>query len=186
MSDETNAESLADDGAQALEAKTDENTEQKDSQVETKTDETTTISLEKYREELSQKNNEAKNLRQRLKSVDTDLSSTKEQLQAAEVERDALRERLHAIELEKAFGAAARDQKIGAKNPERLFKLVDKSSLTLKEDGSIEGVDKVLKQLKDEWPEMFSSGTANGGAGNGQAPNAADMNALIRRTAGIR
>lgn len=188
---------MANDIQDALEVSTDEtqvvetqdvngdDKKDNDTQEVTESDESKVVPLKTHREELSKRNSEARSLRERLKSIEGKSSTLEAERDTLREERDNLRDRLQTYELERAVVEAAADPKVGARNPNKLVKLVDRSNLTFKEDGSIEGIDQELKRLKKEWSELFvdSRNAVDAGAG-GQAVESFDMNELLRR--GVR
>lgn len=133
--------------------------------------------------EVKKIRSEAASLRQRFKASETSLTSITEQLSTVEAERDELREKLQNHSLERAVLEAASDPKFGARQPVKLLKLVDRTSLLFKDDGTVQGVEDELKRLKKEWPELFVQGGADAGAGTNTDPDIFDMNALLRRGA---
>lgn len=70
--------------------------------------------------------------------------------------------------------------KARALNPEYVFKLI-RDDLTYGDDGAPANLDDLLKNLRQEMPQLFTPGPsgADGGAG-GEAAGGADMNQLIR------
>lgn len=50
----------------------------------------------------------------------------------------------------------------GAKNPERLARLVDQSQITFDEDGEPEGLDDQVEALKGDYPELFEQQRGSG------------------------
>lgn len=71
----------------------------------------------------------------------------------------------------------------GAIIPGDVWRLLDMDQAGVDELGYVSSPDKVLGDLRKRMPQLFGTpvqGSANGGAGSGQAADANDMNAAIR------
>ncbi len=157
-----------------------------ESPVESEKDEPQSISLEKHREELKQKNSEAHSLRNRLKTTEGTVKELQEVNDALTSELETLRGKVQAQTLATSVTEAARDPKVGAKYPEKLVKLIDRDNLTFEDDGSVKGIAKELARLKAEWPDLFHNPNGQSDAGaSGTTPDKFDMNAILRRQAGL-
>lgn len=79
---------------------------------------------------------------------------------------------------------AASDEKVGARNPRAIYRLI-RDDLEFDDSGKVQNLDDCIKKAKAEYPELFGkangmTGSVNGGAGGrGNAPPQ-DMNAVIR------
>lgn len=112
-------------------------------------------------------------------------SKTEAQKQTDELERlrklesDVLTER-KVTAARTAFTAEA--QKAGALKPDALFRLAD--GLTYDDEGKPTNAKEVIRQLREDFPEMFNSSNGDGGAGKGKAPAPKSMDELIRSMRG--
>lgn len=190
MADEQNgAESQADKGAAS---QADTSTEQQASQADTGTAQAAEAALlakKKLDKEAIQLRRERDELARKLREKeDAELSETERLTK----ERDALtkeRETWAAERRERdardAVIEAASDEKVGARNPRAVWKLV-KDDLDFDDKGDITNLASVLKQAKTDYPELFgrSVGSVDAGAGSRSSGGAFDMNAMIRRSAG--
>ena len=74
--------------------------------------------------------------------------------------------------------------KLGAKNSALVYRAV-KEDLTFDKDGKPENLKDVLTQTKKDYPELFTtSGSADGGAGQGGAAPASSLDQQIRQALG--
>lgn len=77
---------------------------------------------------------------------------------------------------------AAASEKVGARNPRALYKLIRDDLEFDEKTGRLTNLDQVLKQAKTEYPEQFGRavGSADGGAGSRARGAAPDMNSWLR------
>lgn len=145
-----------------------------------------TISLEEARKLRS----EANSLRKRLKDLEAAQSKAEEAKlseterltkRAADLERE-LADRDRAIQertvLARTVEAAAR---LGFRNPELAYRLLDQAELDFGEDGQPKNVEKLLRALLDKEPYLAKASGDFGGGNRGTTPNTTpDMNDLLR------
>lgn len=140
--------------------------------------------------EFKKVQNEAKNLRKRLKSLEDEAAARsnegKSEVEVATQKLTETTERLTAAEKRnRELLVAVRAPKHGIADGMVAARLVDFDSL--EDPTDVDEVDKALKALVKEHPFLAGkvAGGADGGAGGGQGSNATlDMNAEIRRQAG--
>lgn len=146
------------------------------------------ISVEEHRKVQR----EAQNLRKRVADAEAKIQAA-DNAKLSETER--LQKQLKELQDEKAswlaerrdmvardaVAAAAADEKVGARNPRAVYRLV-KDDLQFGEDGQLVNLPEVLKRAKAEFPELFGAavGSANGGSGARAKATGADMNAWLR------
>lgn len=130
----------------------------------------------------------AKDLEKRLADLENSGKSESEKLAA----------RLEALEKDNQSKAAAirerdardavRDaaKKAGAGDPDIVYRFL-RADLEYDDDGSVTNLAAVIKDAKEIAPQLFKpiTGKGDGGAGNGTQPKNNDMNATIRRMAGV-
>jgi hypothetical protein len=137
------------------------------------------LQLRRERDEFAKKLKDIEDAKlsetERLTKERDELAKERESWAAERRERDA---RDAVIE-------AAGDEKIGARNPRAVYKLV-KDDLEYDDKGHITNLAAVLKEAKTAYPELFGRavGSADGGAGSRTSAGAFDMNAQIRHLAG--
>ena len=126
---------------------------------------------------------EAENLRAQVAEAE----SLRKRAERAEAERDAIREGANSERLTRALVMEA--IRAGARNPELVAGLVDAGAVTLEDDGTVKGADKAIARLAETDAYLFASPTpATGDGGARQSAPARqgdDMNALLRRAAGV-
>lgn len=123
-----------------------------------------------------------KEMSDRLKTIE---DASKTELQRVTEERDSLKqenETLRQAEVrrttERAFTAEA--EKAGATKPNGLLRLA-MPDLTIDENGNPTNTATVIKNLKTEYPELFTgTGNVDAGAGRSSAPKTSGMSELIR------
>ena len=132
--------------------------------------------LRREREDLAKKLKEFEDAKlsdvERLQKQVKDYEAKESQWAAERRERDA---RDAVIE-------AAGDEKIGARNPRAVYKLVKDDLEFDDKTGQIRNLPDVLKRAKAEYPELFgrSAGSVDGGSGSRAKGAGADMNAWLR------
>jgi DNA gyrase/topoisomerase IV subunit A len=134
------------------------------------------IQLRRERDELARKVKEMEDA----KLSDTErLTKERDELKAKEATWAA--ERRERDQRDAALDALS-SEKVGARNPNRLYRIV-KDDLEFDDKGTLTNLDAVVRQAKAEFPELFGRavGSGDGGAGSRQQPGAFDMNAEIRR-----
>lgn len=70
----------------------------------------------------------------------------------------------------------------GAQYPDLLLSKVALADIELTDDGAVRQGDRLVARLRDAYPALWATGSADGGA-HGAASSAFDMNAYIRRQA---
>lgn len=138
------------------------------------------IQLRKERDDLKRKLEEHENAKlsetERLTKELKELKDQQATWLAERRERDA---RDAVIE-------AASDEKVGARNPRAIYRLI-RDDLEFDESGKVRNLDDALKKAKADYPELFgkatgAAGSVNGGAGGRTGAPPPDMNALIRQS----
>ncbi|MBU1110802.1 phage scaffolding protein [Patescibacteria group bacterium] len=95
-----------------------------------------------------------------LKKLEED-KKFEEALKMEKEKNQKLESELKQSSLDSVIRASA--SKLGALNPETVLKLVDRSKIVVKDDGSVEGVEEALKGLAENDKYLFDSTTlANG------------------------
>lgn len=95
---------------------------------------------------------------------------------AALAERDGLLKEKRDRLAREAFVVEA--EKAGATKPTALYKLAE--GLEFDDDYKPTNAKAVIKDLKDQYPELFAAGSGDGGAGRGQGPRTQSFNDVIR------
>lgn len=137
------------------------------------------IQLRKERDEIARKLKEFEDAKlSETERLTKELSELKDQQATWLAERRERDTRDAVIE-------AASDDKIGARNPRAIYRLI-RDDLEFDDSGKVRNLDESLKKAKAEYPELFgkatgAAGSVNGGAGGRNAPPQ-DMNALIRQS----
>jgi ApbE superfamily uncharacterized protein (UPF0280 family) len=99
------------------------------------------------------------------------------ELETLRAERDAIARDAHAAKASTAITSAAATA--GALRPDAIAKLVDVATF----DGDNAG--DLVKQVREQFPELFASRPGNADAGAGKtAPQTTDFNSLLRQAAG--
>lgn len=104
---------------------------------------------------------------------------------AAEDKAAKATERANTALMRAAVVASA--AQLNAADPHDVFTLLDKSSLVVGDDGSVEGASSAVEALLRAKPHLVKRavGGFDGGRQGGAAPAGVQMNDLIRRAAGI-
>jgi hypothetical protein len=116
--------------------------------------------------EYRQVQNEAKNLRARLRELEAAQQSTAPALEATQAERDAARaelatlaEEVRGYRLRAAIADAARaDETLRAADPDLVARLIE--GVEWGEDGKPKGVRDGLRRLAERYPQVFAAPTA--------------------------
>lgn len=140
-----------------------------------------------YVEKLRQ---EAAGHRTRANRAEKEATTLAERLQELEQERARMSEELerYVMEAQQARVAAAiitEATRLGFHDPEDAVRLLDAEAIGLSEDGAITGVAEALAELVKRKPHLVKSRAAGDAAAHGAA-SPVDMNAAIRRAAGVR
>lgn len=138
--------------------------------------------VRKLRAESAKHRREAREAQGRLAQLEgaqlSELQRAQKELsayQAKEVRWEAQR---RETALERLFTAAR------AQYPELLAGKVNPSDITLADDGTITGGDRIVAQFRKQYPGLFGAGSGDGGAGRGAPVAGADFNTMIRQRAG--
>ncbi len=104
----------------------------------------------------------------------SELEKEREKRAAAESAAEAAREEAKQRLIQAEFKIKAKD--VGAYNPDKVFKVVDQSTLDISDDGQVAGIDEALAALKESDPYLFAGmskevGAKGSPAGGGQKPN---------------
>lgn len=142
---------------------------------------TQAVDSDKEKEELVPKSklvktqNEAKNLRERLKKYEEaetsslpELERVQKKLADVTKERDTLHEQIRSSQIQVAAS------KHGALYPDAVARLIASDE---------EDVEQAVKDIRKQYPAMFRTQSADGGA-NTQAAPTSDMNLALRRAVG--
>lgn len=139
---------------------------------------------------LKKVRSEAQSLRQRLRHQEAEstkkaeLLAKKEQLLSDRDNRiNELESQLREITVQSTFKTVLTDPALGVKNADAVLRLIDRDSLTINDDNSIDGLDEEIARVKKEVPELFTVGGLDAAAGFGDSYQTPDANNWLRNMA---
>jgi len=100
----------------------------------------------------------------------------------ADLERELVDQRVQRQEQSLRLAALTEAQRLGFRNPDLAYRLMDHSAVEYAEDGAPRNVGRLLGELAKT--DSYLLGTTDFGGGARSSAQGADMNALIRRAAG--
>lgn len=117
---------------------------------------------------------------------DADLSDLqKAQTRIAELEQEREAWTLQQQESRLRMASLSAAQKLGFREPDLAFRLLDQGAVQYAEDGTPRNVEQLLTALAKASPYLVTAADFGGGT-RGQPASGAGMNEIIRRAAGIR
>lgn len=143
------------------------------------------LDADRLASDLKATRREAQNLRARLRQAEAAAAEAKAKVGELDSEKSDLLNQVRRSQAERAIIDVARNPQVGARRPEAVAELVDISQLEFDEKGNVKGVEDALAKVKERFPELFYSGGSADGGKTGDVPVKSDMNAVIRRLAGV-
>lgn len=123
-------------------------------------------------------------------------AAEKEKAQAEQTESERLAERIADLERQLTdrvrreqeqslrLASITAAQKLGYRNPDLAYRLIDSAAVQYGEDGLPRNVEQMLTALAKSDPYLLTQTDFGGGPRGGSAAQGTDMNALIRKAAG--
>lgn len=146
---------------------------------------TDTVDVAALQRELNDARKEAAKYRTEKNAEQTAKLSAEERLtkQVSDLEKKLADAELRDQERTVRLATFESAQRLGFRNPELAFRLLDRAAVQYAEDGTPRNVEALLSQLAKDNAYLVNQTTDFGGGPRGQTAGKGDMNAYIRRVA---